>query len=57
MRLLPAVPCRTLDAAEADSLRLGVMQDFDGIPIEDGDDGAGEVCTDGEFRQKRQDGN
>jgi hypothetical protein len=39
MRLLPAVPCRTLDAAEAATLRVGVVQDFDGIAVEDGDNG------------------
>jgi hypothetical protein len=32
-----------VDAAEADTLRVGVVQDFDGVAVEDGDDGAGEV--------------
>jgi len=38
MRILRAV-----DAAEADTLRVVVMQDFDGVAVEDEDNGAGEV--------------
>jgi hypothetical protein len=34
---------RAVDAAETDTLRVGVVQDFDGVAVEDGDDGAGEV--------------
>ena len=34
---------RAVDAAEADTFRVGVVQDFDGVAIENGDDGAGEV--------------
>jgi hypothetical protein len=34
---------RAVDAAEADTLRVGVVQDFDGIAVEDGDNRAGEV--------------
>ena len=34
---------RTIDAAEADTFRTLVVQNFDGVAIEDGDDGAGEV--------------
>jgi len=34
---------RTVDVAETDTLRVGVVQDFDGVAVEDGDHGAGEV--------------
>jgi hypothetical protein len=34
---------RAVDAAEADTLRLGVVQNFDGISVENGDNVAGEV--------------
>ena len=34
---------RAVDAAEADAFRVLVVQDFDGVAVEDGDDGAGEV--------------
>lgn len=34
---------RTIDAAEADAFRVLVVQDFEGVAVEDGDDGAGEV--------------
>jgi len=30
----------TVDAAEADTLRVGVVQDFDCVAIEDGENGA-----------------
>jgi hypothetical protein len=33
---------RTVDAAEANTLRGGVVQHFDGVTVEDGDGGAGE---------------
>ena len=33
---------RTVDTAEADSFRMGVVEDFDGVAVEDGDDGAKE---------------
>jgi len=33
----------TVYAAEADTLRMGVVQDFDGVAVEDGDNGGGEV--------------
>jgi len=29
---------RTVDAAEADTLRAGVVQDFDGVAVEDRDE-------------------
>jgi hypothetical protein len=29
---------RAVDAAEADTLRAGVVEDFDGVAVEDGDD-------------------
>ena len=34
---------RAVDPAEADALRVLVVQDFDGVAVEDGDDGTGEV--------------
>jgi hypothetical protein len=34
---------RAVDATESDTFRICVVQDFDGIAVEDGDDGAGEV--------------
>jgi hypothetical protein len=36
---------RAVDTAEADTLRMGVVQDFDGVAVEDGDDGAGGFRT------------
>jgi hypothetical protein len=32
---------RAVDAAESDAFRVVVVQDFDGVAVEDGDDGAG----------------
>ena len=32
----------TVDAVEADTFRALVVQDFEGVAVEDGDDGAGE---------------
>ncbi|MGH7146773.1 MAG: hypothetical protein ACREIJ_02590 [Nitrospiraceae bacterium] len=34
---------RAVDAAEADALRVVVVQDFDGVAVENANDGAGEV--------------
>ncbi len=34
---------RAVDPAEANTLGFVVVQDFDGIAVEDGDDGAGEI--------------
>jgi hypothetical protein len=34
---------RTVDATEADTFGVSVVEDFAGIAVEDGDDGAGEV--------------
>jgi hypothetical protein len=34
---------RAVDDTEADTLRVLMVQDFDGIAVEDGDDGAGEA--------------
>ena len=34
---------RTVNTAEPDTFRVLVVQDFDGVAVEDGDDGAGEV--------------
>jgi hypothetical protein len=34
---------RAIDAAEADAFSVAIVQDFDGVAVEDGDDGAGEV--------------
>jgi hypothetical protein len=33
---------RTVDPAEADALRVVVVQDFESVAVEDGDDGARE---------------
>ena len=32
---------RAVDPAEADAFRTSVVQDFDGVAVEDGDNGAG----------------
>jgi hypothetical protein len=34
---------RTIDAAEVDAFGVLVVQDFDGVAFEDGDDGTGEI--------------
>ena len=34
---------RTVDPTQADTFRMGVVQHFDGVGIEDGNNGAGEV--------------
>ena len=34
---------RAVDAAQADTFRAGVVQHFECVTVEDGDDGAGEV--------------
>ncbi len=34
---------RAVNATEADTLRVGVVQNFDGVAIEDRHDGAGEA--------------
>jgi hypothetical protein len=34
---------RAVDAAEADTFRALIVQHFDGVAVEHGDDGAGEV--------------
>jgi hypothetical protein len=34
---------REVDAAEADAFRVLVVEDFDGVAVEDGDDRAGKV--------------
>ena len=39
---------RAVDAAESDTFRVLVVQDFDGVAVEDGDDGAGEVSSERE---------
>ena len=35
--------CRAVDAVEADTFSVVVVQDFEGVVVEDGNDGAGEV--------------
>jgi hypothetical protein len=35
-----------VDAVEPDAFGVGVVQDFDGVAVKDGDDGAGEVGGD-----------
>ena len=38
---------RAVDAAETDAWGVVVVKDFDGIAVQDGDDGAGEIgCLD-----------
>lgn len=41
---------RAVDAAQADTFRVLVVEDFDGVAVEDGDNLAGEVgeCREGE---------
>ena len=34
---------RAVDAAEANTLRLGVVENFDGVAVDDGNNGAGET--------------
>lgn len=34
---------RTVDAAQSDAFRALIVQHFEGVAVEDGDDGAGEV--------------
>jgi hypothetical protein len=34
---------RAVDATETDAFRVSAVQDIDGVAVEDGDDGAGEV--------------
>jgi hypothetical protein len=34
---------RAVDAAQADTFRAGVVQHFECVTVEDGDDGAGEL--------------
>jgi len=36
----------SLGLREADAFRVLNVQDFEGVAIEDGDDGSGEVCRD-----------
>jgi hypothetical protein len=33
-----------IDPVETDAFRLLIVQDFESVAVEDGDDGAGEVC-------------
>jgi hypothetical protein len=37
----------TVDATEADTLRVGAVQDFEGVAVEEGDDRTGEVSPGG----------
>jgi hypothetical protein len=51
VRFLPVCPkrckglafLRAIDPAEADAFSVAVVQDFEGVAVEDGDDRAGEV--------------
>jgi hypothetical protein len=43
---------RTDDATESDTFRMGVVQDFNGIAVEDGDDGANEA-GEGSYRMEQ----
>jgi len=38
---------RAVDPAEVDAFRVLVVQDFDRVAVEDGDDGAGEISIGG----------
>ena len=43
--------------AEMDALRVGVVQDFDGVAVEDGDHGAGEAGScEGRTQEKKDTG-
>ena len=35
-----------VDAAEADTFSMVAVQDFERVAVENGDDGAGEICCD-----------
>ena len=44
---------RAVDAVETDAFRVLGVQDFDGVPVEDGNDGAGEVSgTDNSWNEQ-----
>ena len=43
---------RAVDAAEADTLRVGVVQDFDGVAVEDTDYFCGEICRNSDAGKK-----
>jgi hypothetical protein len=45
---------RAVDPAEANAVRVLVVRDFDGVAVEDGDDGAGEVGERG-IGEKKED--
>jgi hypothetical protein len=45
---------RAINAVEADSSSVVVVQDFEGVVVEDGDDGAGEVSMSGETSRNYQ---
>lgn len=36
---------RAIDAAESDAFRVLVLQDFDAVAVEDGDDQPTEICS------------
>jgi hypothetical protein len=42
---------RAVDTTETDTFSVVVVQHFDGVAVEDGDDGAGEVGGRGESRK------
>ena len=49
------VPLRAVDPAETDTFRLLIVQDFDGIAVENEDDWAGEVIgKDGQVQREQQ---
>lgn len=47
---------RTIDAAQADAFRAGVVQDCEGIALEDGNDGAREVSRVYDYRGECENG-
>ncbi len=44
---------RTVDAAQTDAFRLTIVQDLDGVAVEDGNDGPGEVSERAEAKRRR----
>ena len=47
---------RAVDPVESDAFSAGVVQDFDGVAVEDGYDTAGEVCVgvwDKDYEEKK----
>lgn len=43
---------RAVDPVEADTFGALIVQHFNGVAVEDGDDAAGEICRDGSAGEK-----